>query len=118
MPIALLILIFGVCGICVFLATMQVFYRDIRFIVPFATSVLFFLTPIFYPIEFLPEKYRIFIELNPFYALIEPVRSTIYDVDIDKMLFSFSRGGICSLIFVLLGVLTWKKKKNELYYHI
>src|ERR1019366_607261 len=52
-PYCLLIL-----GITWVLSSVGVFLRDLRQIVTVITSLLMFLTPIFYPINSIPEKYR------------------------------------------------------------
>lgn len=118
LPAALLILIIGVYALSWLLAVSQVYYRDTRFVVQFTTSVMFFLTPIFYPVHYVPEKYRHLIDFNPFYALIEPVRTTLYNFDPAVMTRSFIKGGIFVAVLVTLAYLNWRSKRNELYLHL
>ncbi len=115
LPIALVILLIGVLGMSWFLAILQVFYRDTKYIMQFLTGIMFFLTPIFYPIHFVPEKFRIFIYFNPFYCLIESFRSTIYDPSIDKIMMAFARGAAFALFFFVIAYFNWRSKKNEFY---
>ena len=60
LTLALLNLIFGLIGVAWLLSVLQVFYRDTRFILPFITNVALFLTPIFYPPEYVPENLRLY----------------------------------------------------------
>lgn len=118
LPIGLLILVAGVISLSWFLAVTQVFLKDTKFVVQFLLSVTFFLTPVFYPISYVPEEYRIFIEFNPFYALIEPVRATIYNFEPGHMLYAFGKGLAFVAFFIAISVWNWKVKKNEFYLRI
>ncbi|CBW27899.1 putative polysaccharide export ABC transporter permease protein [Halobacteriovorax marinus SJ] len=114
-PIILLSLVIGVFSMCFILSVMQLFFRDIRFIVSFVTSVLFFLTPIFYPIEFIPTEYRIFVELNPIYSFIEPFRFAIYDFSMDILLQKILKSIFFSMLFSISAFMIWKRKRGEFY---
>lgn len=115
LPIGMLILIVGVAAMCWLVSILQIFYRDVKYVVQFLTSVMFFLTPIFYPISFVPEQYKPLVMYNPFYALIEAVRTTIYQPDLDNIIFAFTRGSIVAVLFLGLAYLNWRRKKNEFY---
>jgi lipopolysaccharide transport system permease protein len=41
------------------------------------TTILMFLSPIFYPVSAVPEKYQIFIFLNPLTFIIEQMRDVL-----------------------------------------
>jgi lipopolysaccharide transport system permease protein len=60
------------------LASFGVFLRDIGHLTSILVTVLLFMTPIFYPITAIPEKYRIYLELNPLAPIIEQVRNILY----------------------------------------
>ncbi len=77
LPFALCITLMFAAGIGAMLATLNVYYRDIRFIIPFALQVLLFLTPVVYPANFISEKYRLILQLNPMAAIIESVQGTL-----------------------------------------
>jgi len=92
-PLALLIM-----GFTWFLASLGVFLRDVSQIVGVITTVLMFLTPIFYPVAAIPEKYRLFLILNPLTFIVEQTR----------VLLIFGSepawGGLAFLIFVAFFV--------------
>jgi lipopolysaccharide transport system permease protein len=52
-------------------------YRDFRYVVPFGLQVWMFLTPVVYPIEIFPERWRWVLRLNPLTGLIESARSAV-----------------------------------------
>lgn len=76
----LIILPFGlfVVGASWALASLGVFLRDVTQVVGTATTVLMFLSPIFYPASALPDSYRPLLYLNPLTPVIEMTRDTIY----------------------------------------
>lgn len=68
----LLVLIHGIFlfGLVLGLSSLNVRFRDVQHLVGSIITVLFFLTPILYPISMVPEKYIPFFILNPFSAFI------------------------------------------------
>lgn len=118
LPLALFLLLLGTFAIGSFLALLNVFFRDTAFVVNFLTGVLFFLTPIFYPASYIPDKYRFFVELNPFYAFIRPVRSTIYHYDFEVMMMSFGKALLFLIPLLALSIFYWRSKKNALYFYV
>lgn len=53
------------------------FYRDFRFIMNFLMQVLFYVSPVIYPVLFVPEHYRWLIYANPFAIHINWIKSSI-----------------------------------------
>ncbi|QWA29944.1 ABC transporter permease [Pseudomonas sp. RC3H12] len=76
-PLVLLPLIFFVLGLAWFLASLGVFLRDVGQIVGILITALMFLSPIFYPIAAIPERYRYLINLNPLTHFIEQTRDVL-----------------------------------------
>lgn len=74
LPFVLLPLVCLALGLSWFLASLGVFLRDIGHTVTLIMQVLFFLTPIFYPREALPERLRFIIDLNPLAPIVDNVR--------------------------------------------
>jgi lipopolysaccharide transport system permease protein len=57
------------------LALANAYVRDIEYLVGIGFSLLFFATPMVYPITLVPETYRYWFELNPLHALMQSWRS-------------------------------------------
>lgn len=115
LPIALIPLLVGTLCITIALSVLNVFYRDINFVMGFAFSLLFFLTPIFYPREFVPETYQWMIELNPVLYFIDPFRLIIHSTQLDYFFPVLMKSFGAALLFLGLSVLTWKRKQNDFY---
>jgi lipopolysaccharide transport system permease protein len=77
LPIVLLPLILLILGLAWFLASIGVYLRDVGPTVTILTTVLLFLSPIFYPLSSLPENYQIYLLLNPLTFIIEQARAVL-----------------------------------------
>jgi ABC-2 type transport system permease protein len=64
-PVVLALHVAFTIGIALILATATVFFRDVRHLVDVALAVLFWLTPIVYGLERVPETLRLSILLSP-----------------------------------------------------
>lgn len=76
-PVVLLPLVFITLGVTWFLASLGVYLRDVAHVVLVLTSVLLYMSPIFYPISALPSHYRRLLELNPLTYIIAEARNTL-----------------------------------------
>ncbi|MCE7974087.1 MAG: ABC transporter permease [Leptolyngbya sp. PLA1] len=77
-PLVLLPLVFLSLGLAWFLASLGVFIRDIsNLVVLLVSQLLFFLTPIFYRIENLPERLKPVAMLNPLAHIVEGARRVL-----------------------------------------
>src|SRR3990170_3829711 len=66
-------------GIVLLMASIDVFFRDLEHLVEVLLSLLFYVTPIFYPLSLVPEKWRPLLQANPLTSLIEAWRSLLMD---------------------------------------
>lgn len=78
LPLVLVPLGLFIMGLSWGLASIGVFLRDVSQIIGVVTSVLIFLSPIFYPASALPEAYRSLLYLNPLTPVIEMTRDLLY----------------------------------------
>ncbi|MFD2627850.1 ABC transporter permease [Oceanobacillus kapialis] len=62
-------------------STISVIIRDFQLLIQSLMRMLFFLTPIFWSVDNFPEKYRTFIELNPFAYVINGFRDSFLSGD-------------------------------------
>lgn len=76
-PVILLPLILASLGFAWFLAAIGVYARDIGQVTGVFTSVLMFLSPVFYPVSTLQPQYQIYLKLNPLTFIIEEGRNVL-----------------------------------------
>lgn len=76
-PFVLLPLVILSTGLAWMLASLGVFLQDVGQAVVIATTVLMFLSPVFYPVTAVPERFRPFIMANPLTFIIEQAREVL-----------------------------------------
>jgi lipopolysaccharide transport system permease protein len=74
LPLFLLLEVVTVLGVVLWLAPLNVRYRDVGLLVPFLTLVLMFATPVVFPLSFLPSAAQQVLAYNPLATAIEGVR--------------------------------------------
>lgn len=78
LPVILSPLLCMALGATWFLASLGTFIRDIAQLTGIIATVLMFLAPVFYPIAALPEKFRVWVYLNPLTVAIEQCRAALF----------------------------------------
>jgi lipopolysaccharide transport system permease protein len=76
-PLVLLPLVILTMGLAWMLASLGVFLRDVGPTIGIITTVLMFLSPVFYPVTAVPERFRPFIMANPLTFIIEQAREVL-----------------------------------------
>jgi lipopolysaccharide transport system permease protein len=76
-PLVLLPLVILILGLAWMLASLGVFLRDVGQTIGLITMVMMFLSPVFYPVTALPEKFRPWIMANPLTFIIEQAREVL-----------------------------------------
>ncbi len=79
--VALLVIFAGAVGM--WMAGMNVKYRDIKYVLPFMLQLWMFATPVIYPASFLPAAWRWVLMLNPLTGIIGGFRSALLDKPFD-----------------------------------
>ena len=116
--LAVTVLVFGALIISTIAAITNVFYRDTKFLVNFISSVLFFLTPVFYPLEFIPEKFHVLVNFNIFYLLISPVRMCLYQFEYVSFLWAMLQAVCAVMVLIFIFYWFWRSKENEFYFRL
>ena len=81
LPFLLLLALVTSLGISLWLAAVNVEFRDVRYTIPFLTQFWMFATPIAYPSSLLSEPWRTFYGLNPMVGVVEGFRWALLGVD-------------------------------------
>lgn len=106
-PIIFVPFIFFTLGCSWAISAIGVYFRDITQIISFFLTILLFTSPIFYPASSVPEKYQIFLLINPLSSYIEMLRSiVIYSSlpNFNDVFFTY----IYSLIFFATGLFVFR----------
>ncbi|PJE73345.1 MAG: phosphate ABC transporter permease [Candidatus Tagabacteria bacterium CG10_big_fil_rev_8_21_14_0_10_40_13] len=112
LPILLVITFMAAVGGGLFLASINVKYRDVRYVLPFFIQILLFLTPVIYPAS-IAGKYSWLLALNPMMGVIQNARAALLGTaPINWILIGISFA-VCA---VLLAIGTIYFKKVERYF--
>ncbi len=98
-------------GLSYFLASVGVFIRDVGALTSILTTMLLFLSPIFYPLAAVPARFHFIYRLNPVAVFVEEARKVaVWGVLPDWIWLAFA--GLFSLSVLIFGFLWFMKSKN------
>jgi len=78
LPLVLLLLVLTVFGLALAVSALAVHFGDVRDLVGNLLTLTFFLTPVLYPIEAVPERFRPWLALNPFAAFFTAIHESAF----------------------------------------
>ncbi len=77
-PLGIALITVFTLGVALFMATLNVFFRDVRYLYEAALLAWFYATPVFYPIDILPPHVRAVLRWNPMTVLVDVFRVPLY----------------------------------------
>lgn len=86
LPIIVFIQYVFTLGIVFILSAIEIYVRDVEHIVNFFISMLFYVTPILYTPEYVPNNFKFILKLNPLSYIINAYHSIFYYKEIPNML--------------------------------
>jgi len=111
LPAALALVIVVALGAGVWLAAVNVKYRDVRFALPFVMQLWLFASPVFYSMDQLPARWQWAAALNPVAAPIEGFRTSLLGLPIDLRLLWTSGGA--TLVLLVAAALTFRRVERS-----
>ena len=109
-PLLIIITFLSIMGLGLFFASVNVKYRDVKYVIPFFIQTLMFVTPVIYPASLL-GKYSKILALNPMTGVISMARAAILGtapINWTLILTSF----IAALIFFVIGYTYFKNTEK------
>lgn len=118
MPLIILQAYIFSCGLGFFLAQASVFFRDITYIYDAFLTAWTYLTPLFYPIESLPEQLQWWIiHFNPCYSYVTQFRCCVYYGNMPE-LWLIGAGWAWAVGMFLFGLITFKRSQDKFILYI
>jgi lipopolysaccharide transport system permease protein len=74
LPLFLLLALGAALGVGLWLSALNVQYRDVGYLIPFASQIWFYATPVVYPLSLIPDQWRLWMGLNPMVSVTEGFR--------------------------------------------
>ncbi|MCB0350770.1 MAG: ABC transporter permease [Bdellovibrionales bacterium] len=98
------------------LSAINVLYRDTKFILSFFLSIAFFMTPIFYPVDFIPPNMRWVADYNVFYSIIRPIQILSTQFSMDDYWQANLKSYLTSITLAVFTIYYWRKKRNAIFF--
>ena len=77
LPLFVLGSFLAACGLGLVISALNVYFRDVKHAVPFFIQMGMFVTPVLYPLSYVPEKFRVLVGLNPLAGMVEGFRYSL-----------------------------------------
>lgn len=117
LPVPLLALTIFTMGMAFFFAVANVYYRDVSHILQIVLSAWFYVTPIIYSLDFIPEKYRWVFKLNPIIYVINGFRLSVYYGLLPKAP-SIIASFVCAFISLIIGFAIFRRNQDTFVYYV
>jgi lipopolysaccharide transport system permease protein len=111
LPFFMLLAICGAVGLGLWLASLNVKYRDFKFIVPFIMQFGLYISPVGFSSNIIPHQWRLLYSLNPMVGVIDGFRWAILGGENRLQIFSLLFAMV--IVFILLATGIWHFRKTE-----
>lgn len=111
-PVLLVLLLFGI-GLGITVGVLNVFFRDVGQFFGIFLQFWFWLTPIVYPPNVIPERFRFVLELNPMASIVGACQGILVDQkmpDWPTLLLPLA----CGVVLCLVGMRLFRKYSGEM----
>ena len=97
-------------GIGLWLSSLAIRFRDVKFALPFVIRMLMYSAPIVYSASSIPEKYRIIYSLNPIVGVVEGFRACLLGTSMPWLY--ICPGVVTVLILLVSGAFYFKRMES------
>ncbi|WP_304181547.1 ABC transporter permease [Leptotrichia trevisanii] len=112
LPFIMILQYIMVLGITFVFAALNVFFRDLEYILSIVLMAWFYLTPIVYTIDMVPKEYRGIFFINPMTSIIMFYREILYYKKIPDFSF-FSNIVLYSIVMIFIGYFIFEKLQKS-----
>ncbi len=111
LPVFILAALLAASGLGLILSALNVSFRDVKYAVPFLIQMGIFVTPVIYPIRYVPERWQTLMGLNPMVGVVLGFRHALLGVDVSWPVIGVSL--VMSLGLFLLGLLIFRRMERH-----
>src|SRR5947209_6756664 len=111
LPVFIIAAVLSASGAGLILSAINVSFRDVKYAVPFLVQMGIFVTPVIYPVHYIPAKWRILFGLNPMAGVVLGFRHALLGASVpwNVLLASLS---VSVLIFVV-GLMCFRRMERR-----
>jgi lipopolysaccharide transport system permease protein len=111
-PLLFVLMLSIPAGIGMWLSTLAIRFRDVKFAMPFVVQMLIYSAPIVYSASAIPETYRIIYSLNPIVGVIEGYRACLLGTPIQWL---YILPGIITAAIILVSGAFYFKRMERMF---
>lgn len=117
LPVAILIVAVFTLGAGLLLSPLAVFFSDVVELIGVLLTLLFYLTPVIYPKDIVPENLRWLVRFNPIRSILEVFRDPIYQGEIPP-LSHLTVSVVIALLVLALGAWVFRRSSDRIPFYI
>ena len=111
LPVLMILQFLLAVGLKMLIAVLAVFYHDVRHMISIVLLMLFYLTPVFYPLSFVPDNLQWVYVFNPFASLLGLFQAVLYEGRMPE-LDLFLKTTAWSVGFMIVGYAIFNRYKS------
>ena len=112
-PLFLLVALLTSLGMGLFITSLNVKFRDFRYVIPFIIQFGLYISPVGFSSSVIPDQYRVWYSLNPMVGVIDGFRWAILGGDSQPYWPGFALSLGVMLFFLWLGIRTFRKMERS-----
>jgi lipopolysaccharide transport system permease protein len=112
LPAFIILALMAALGVGLWLAAINVKYRDVRYATPFLIQLWLFASPVVYSSSLLPEKYQVLYGINPMSGVIEGFRWALLGTKPPGYLIAVS---IAIVVIILISGIYYFKHSEKMF---
>lgn len=110
LPLLIILLSMTAAGAGMWLTSLSIQYRDVKFIMSFFIQLLMYAAPVVWPVSLIPQKYRLIYGLYPMGGIIDGFRSALLNKPFSWDLILM--GAITSTVLFVTGALYFRRMER------
>jgi ABC-type polysaccharide/polyol phosphate export permease len=117
LPIPLLALVLFTLGCGFACAAANVFFRDVSHIIQIVLSAWFYVSPIIYPLDFIPKRFHVLFRLNPLLYILNGFRMAIYYGQLPTLM-NVAMSLACGVGALVVGYLLFRRHQDTYVFYV
>jgi len=111
LPLLIILMMFTAAGLGMWLTSLAIQYRDIKYGMGFGVRLLMYATPVVYPVSLIPQKYRMLYALNPMVGVIEGFRAALLGTR-SMPWDMITAGSVTAIVVAVTGALYFRRMER------
>jgi lipopolysaccharide transport system permease protein len=111
LPIFIVAAVLSAAGIGLILSALNVSFRDVKYAVPFMIQMGIFVTPVIYPIRYIPQRWQLLMGLNPMAGIVIGFRHAILGTPASWQVMGVSLA--VSLLLFVCGLFIFRRMERR-----